>query len=35
MKVAVFWDVAWYSLVKFTDVSEVIASSIIRAMRMV
>jgi hypothetical protein len=29
-KTAVFWDVAPCSLVKFTDVSEVLAASIIR-----
>jgi hypothetical protein len=29
---AVFWVVALYSLVKFIDVSEVLAASIIRAM---
>jgi hypothetical protein len=31
MKMTVFWDVAPYSLVKFTDVSEVLAAPIIRA----
>jgi hypothetical protein len=32
MKMAVFWDVALCSLVKVTDVSEVLSASIIRAM---
>jgi hypothetical protein len=31
MKMAVFWDVTLCSLIKFTDISEVLASSIIRA----
>jgi hypothetical protein len=32
LKIAVFWVVAQYSLEKFTDVSEVLVASIIRAM---
>jgi hypothetical protein len=33
MKMTVFWDAEGFSLVKFTDVSEELAASIIRAMR--
>jgi hypothetical protein len=33
MKMTVFWDVAPCSLVKFTDVSEMLAASIIRAIQ--
>jgi hypothetical protein len=33
MKMAVFWVMAQCSLVEFTDVSEVLSVSIIRAMR--
>jgi hypothetical protein len=33
MKITVFWDVAPCCLIDFTDVSEVLTASIIRAMR--